>query len=44
MTLIEPRALDDGVVCYLRKPVNNEHLIRCLREALRYGELPEENS
>jgi CheY-like chemotaxis protein len=38
------RALDDGVVCYLRKPVNDEHLIRCLREALRSGELPEENS
>ncbi len=38
------RALNDGVVCYLRKPVNDEHLIRCLREALRSGELPEENS
>jgi FixJ family two-component response regulator len=34
------RALDDGVVCYLGKPVNDEHLIRCLREALR----SEENS
>jgi FixJ family two-component response regulator len=38
------RALDDGVVCYLRKPVNDEHLIRCLREVLRSDELPEENS
>lgn len=38
------RALDDGVVCYLRKPVNDEHLIQCLREALRSDELPEENS
>jgi FixJ family two-component response regulator len=38
------RALDDGVLCYLGKPVNDEHLIRCLREALRSGELPEENS
>jgi FixJ family two-component response regulator len=38
------RALKDGVVCYLRKPVNDEHLIRCLRAALRSGELPEENS
>jgi FixJ family two-component response regulator len=38
------RALDDGVVCYLRKPVNDDHLIQCLREALRSGELPEENS
>src|SRR6266568_5082738 len=38
------RALDDGVVCYLRKPVNDEHLIRCLRAALGSGEVPEENS
>ena len=38
------RALDDGVVCYLRKPVNDEHLIRCLREVLHSDELPEENS
>jgi len=38
------RALEDGVVCYLRKPVDDEHLIRCLREALRSGEVPEENS
>jgi len=27
-------ALNDGIVCYLRKPVNEEHLKRCLREAL----------
>jgi FixJ family two-component response regulator len=38
------RALDDGVVCYLPKPVNDEHLIRCLREVLHSDELPEENS
>jgi FixJ family two-component response regulator len=38
------RALDDGVVCYLRKPVNDEHLIRCLREALHSDEPPEESS
>ena len=31
------RALNDGVVCYLRKPVNDEDLIRCLRAALRSG-------
>jgi CheY-like chemotaxis protein len=37
------RTLNDGVVCYLTKPVNDKHLIRCLREALRSGELPEEN-
>ena len=38
------RALDDGVLCYLRKPVDDEHLIRCLRAALDSGEVPEENS
>ena len=38
------RALDNGVVCYLRKPVDDEHLIRCLRAALGSGEVPEENS
>ena len=27
----QARALNDGVVCYLRKPINDEHLIRCLR-------------
>src|SRR5262249_3095044 len=33
------RALNDGVVCYLRKPINDEHLIRCLRAALPSVEL-----
>jgi FixJ family two-component response regulator len=28
------RALNDGVVCYLRKPVDEQHLIRCLRATL----------
>ena len=28
------RALGDGVVCYLAKPVDDEHLERCLRSAL----------
>ena len=28
------RALNDGVVCYFRKPVDEQHLIRCLRGAL----------
>jgi FixJ family two-component response regulator len=38
------RALKDGAVCYLRKPVDDEHLIRCLHAALDTGEPPEENS
>ncbi len=38
------RALNDGVVCYLRKPIDEQHLIRCLRAALTPGEPPEENS
>ena len=38
------RALNDGVVCYLRKPVDEQHLKRCLRGALTSGESPEENS
>ena len=38
------RALNDGVVCYLRKPVDESHLIRCLRAALQSAEQPEEGS
>src|SRR6266446_3942249 len=38
------RALNDGVVCYLRKPVDEQDLIRCLRAALTSGHSPEENS
>jgi CheY-like chemotaxis protein len=37
------RVLNDGVVCYLRKPVDEQNLIRCLRAALTSGEPPEEN-
>ncbi|WFU82436.1 response regulator [Bradyrhizobium sp. CIAT3101] len=29
------RALNDGVACYLGKPVDDEHLTQCVREALR---------
>jgi FixJ family two-component response regulator len=28
------RALNDGVVCYLRKPIDEQHLTRCLQAAL----------
>ena len=38
------RALNDGVVCYLRKPVDEQDLTRCLRAALTSGEPPEANS
>jgi FixJ family two-component response regulator len=32
------RTLNEGVVCYLRKPVDEQHLKRCLRAALTSGE------
>ena len=38
------RALNDGVICYLRKPVDEQHLKRCLRAALTSGDSPEDNS
>jgi FixJ family two-component response regulator len=41
---VRARALNDGIVCYLRKPVDENHLMRCLRAALHSGELPKENS
>ena len=41
---VRARALKDGVVCYLRKPVDEKHLMRCLRAALHSDEPPEENS
>ena len=37
-------ALNDGVVCYLRKPIDEQHLVRCLRAALTPGGPPGENS
>jgi len=37
-------ALNDGVVCYLRKPVDEQHLVECLRAALTSGEPTEEDS
>ena len=37
---VRARALNDGVVCYLRKPVDEKHLMRCLRAALHSGEPP----
>ena len=37
-------ALKDGVVRLLRKPVDDKHLFKCLREAFHSNEPPEENS
>jgi CheY-like chemotaxis protein len=38
------RALNDGVACYLRKPVDEQRLKRCLRAALAPGEPTKEDS
>ena len=35
---VRVRALKDGIVCYLRKPVDQEDLLRCVRSALRSGD------
>jgi len=41
---VKARALKDGVVCCLRKPVDQEHLLWCVRAALHSGDRDEENS
>lgn len=38
------RALNDGVVCYLRKPVDEQDLMRCLRAAPACGDTCPEDS
>jgi FixJ family two-component response regulator len=42
--VVRNRALKNGVVCYLSKPVDDEHLERCLRSALESGKPHQENS
>jgi FixJ family two-component response regulator len=42
--LVRKRALKDGVVCYLSKPVDDDHLERCLRSALRPADLAGDDS
>jgi len=42
--VVRDRALKDGVVCYLGKPVDDNHLERCLRSALEPDTPVEENS
>src|SRR5262249_16255808 len=34
---VRDQVVKDGVVCYLSKPVDDDHLERCLRSALRPG-------
>jgi FixJ family two-component response regulator len=41
---VRTRALKDGVVCYLRKPVDDDHLERCLHSAVQSGGPLGENS
>jgi FixJ family two-component response regulator len=41
---IRARALKDGVVCYLPKPVDEKHLLGCLHAALESREPTEDNS
>ena len=42
--VVRKRALKDGVVCYLCKPVDDDHLERCLRSALQCDTPPEGDS
>jgi FixJ family two-component response regulator len=42
--VVRNRALKNGVVCYLSKPVDDEHLERCLRSALESGKPHKEDS
>jgi FixJ family two-component response regulator len=35
---VEAGALSEGAVCYVRKPVDEQQLLRCLRAALESGE------
>ena len=41
---VRRRALKDGVICYLSKPVDDDHLERCLRSALESGKPHKEHS
>jgi FixJ family two-component response regulator len=41
---VKARALKDGVVCYLRKPVDEVHLLGCLHAALQSWESTEDDS
>ena len=42
--VVRVRALKDGVVCYLSKPLDDEDLEQCLRSALKRGKPIKEGS
>jgi FixJ family two-component response regulator len=42
--LVRNRAVKNGVVCYLSKPVDDDRLERCLRSALQSVKPSEQNS
>jgi FixJ family two-component response regulator len=42
--VVRNRMLKNGVVCYLRKPVDDDHLEQCLRSALQSGKPSEQKS
>ena len=41
---VRTRALSDGVICYLRKPIDEDKLMRCLGVALERGAQPLQGS
>jgi FixJ family two-component response regulator len=41
---VRNRALKEGVVCYLSKPIDDDHLDRCLQSALQSRRSPDQNS
>ena len=42
--VMRTRALKDGIVCYLRKPFNDNDLMDCIQNAVERGAPPAENS
>jgi len=42
--VVRARVQKEGVICYLRKPLDEKYLIRCLVAALQSGKSPEKNS
>jgi FixJ family two-component response regulator len=42
--IVRARVQKEGVICYLRKPLDEKSLIQCLLVALQSGKSPEKNS